>query len=85
MGSPTSYPPIPPGPVDRCPVLTDVGWSGHTVSAAANYDALLDAFHGVELGEYDETVVAWLAQWDWSTVTTICSLITRAREAGARR
>lgn len=33
---------------------------------------------GVELGEYDKRMVAWVAGWDWMTVATIASWIRRA-------
>ncbi|MFE7237197.1 hypothetical protein [Streptomyces sp. NPDC057580] len=33
---------------------------------------------GVELGEYDEVILRWLAGWEWSTVATVASWINRA-------
>lgn len=45
--------------------------------------ALHEALDGVEIGDYDRHVIAWLAGWDNGTVGTIASLIYRAREAGA--
>jgi hypothetical protein len=40
--------------------------------------ALLD----VELGPWDERIVAWLDGWDVSVVATVASLLRRAFEAG---
>lgn len=45
--------------------------------------ALLEALDGVEIGDHDMRIIEWLAGWEPSTVGTIASLITRAREAGA--
>jgi hypothetical protein len=42
---------------------------------------------GIELGEWDERIVAWLAGWDWSTVGTIASWLWRvgsSADAGSR-
>jgi len=36
----------------------------------------------MELGVYDRRIVAWLADWEPSTLTVIAGLITRAHEAG---
>ncbi|SBW29006.1 hypothetical protein FDG2_6312 [Candidatus Protofrankia californiensis] len=44
-------------------------------------DALYRSLAGVDLGDYDHTIIRWLAGWDTSTVTTIASLISRARRA----
>lgn len=38
------------------------------------------ALHGVTLGAYDERIIDWLSDCDDPTVTTIASLIIRARE-----
>lgn len=46
------------------------------------YAALLAPLGGIELGDYDDTILRWLAGWDWSTVATVVSLLHRARAAG---
>jgi hypothetical protein len=40
------------------------------------------ALSGVELGDWDRRIVEWLAGWEPSTVTVVCGLIRRARDAG---
>ncbi len=43
---------------------------------------LREALRGVELGAYDERIVAWMVQlFDDSTMRTVVSLIERARRA----
>ncbi len=48
--------------------------------ADANQAMLLDACNaaGVELGEFDARIVAWLAGWERSTVAVVAGLISRA-------
>lgn len=38
---------------------------------------------GVEMGEYDETIVVWLAHLDWSTVAPIAGWIRRSGRSTA--
>lgn len=63
---------IPTGPLDREPD----GYLPGTEREALLRRILADA--GVQLGRYDEAMVAWLADWDWSTFAAITSLIQRA-------
>jgi len=63
---------IPTGPIDAEPL----GVRSDTDQIAALVDVLTAA--GVELGDYDERIVAWLAGWEWGTVATIASWIKRA-------
>ncbi len=42
---------------------------------------LLAPLAGIELGVYDRRILDWLANWDWSTVGTVVSLLHRARAA----
>lgn len=54
-------------------------------TATAVLKAELDkALEGIELGAYDQRIVEWLAGWEAPTVTTVCSLLFRARAAGQR-
>lgn len=48
----------------------------------ANRAMLLDTLTaaGVELGDYDRTIVDWLAEWEPTTCAVIASLIARAAE-----
>jgi hypothetical protein len=44
-------------------------------------DAMREPFVGLELGSYDERMIAWLAGWDLPTVGTFASLLHRVRAA----
>lgn len=44
--------------------------------------ALTDA--GVELGEYDRRIAAWLAEWETETLQVVVGWLTRAHDAGRR-
>jgi cell division protein YceG involved in septum cleavage len=69
----TADPPhIPAGPIDTEPI----GFRPSREQEAILRDLLAAA--GVELGAYDERIAAWLAGWEWSTVTVIASWIQRA-------
>jgi hypothetical protein len=68
-------PPIPAGPIDTEPI----GFRPSREQEAILRDLLAAA--GVELGAYDERIVAWLAGWEWSTVAVIASWIVRAATA----
>lgn len=69
---------IPTGPIGREPMA-----SRHRTSQeqeAILRDALLAA--GVEVGEYDDRIVSWFAQFaDWSTFATMTSWVQRAGQA----
>jgi hypothetical protein len=63
---------IPTGPIDAAPWGVDIGdWP----------TALHAPLAGIELGAYDERILAWIAGWDTPTVVTIASLLHRARAA----
>ena len=53
--------------------------------AAEQKVILAEVLAGVELGAWDQRMVAWLAGWDAATVLTIASWIARAREMGPPR
>ena len=40
------------------------------------------ALGGIDLGQYDWRIIAWLAQWDDYTARLVVSLLVRARRAG---
>jgi hypothetical protein len=65
---------IPTGPLEREPLPEQF----RTDQEAVLRDVLAAA--GVELGAYDERIVQWLANWEWSTVATIASWVQRAAE-----
>ena len=44
-------------------------------------DALREPFAGIDLGTYDDRLIAWLAGWDLPTVGTFASLLHRVRAA----
>lgn len=58
------------------------GWS--ILRTPENYRLLTEACHdaGVELGAYDDGILAWLAQFEDSTCAVIAGLITRAHTSG---
>ena len=76
----TAEPPgIPDGPIDTPPH----GFVPDDEQLAILHDSLHAA--GVELGDYDQRIAVWLANWSWSTVAVIASWIQRAhnnREEG---
>lgn len=63
---------IPAGPIDHVPVA----FRPEADQIAALVDTLADA--GVDLGDHDHRIIAWLSGWEWSTVATIASWIKRA-------
>jgi hypothetical protein len=73
----TADPPnIPAGPIDTEPI----GFRPSREQEAILRDLLAAA--GVELGAYDERIVAWFADFaDWSTFAVIASWIQRAATA----
>lgn len=69
--------PIPAGPISYPGPL---GVPGEDRAREELLSVLADA--GVELGEYDARIAAWLAGWEWSTVATIAGWIKRANRPG---
>lgn len=67
---------VPAGPVEAAPLA---GYCRPEIRREA-FAAVLE---GVELGAYDERMIAWLADWDDPTCRTIASLTWRCRLAGA--
>jgi hypothetical protein len=47
------------------------------VPRVEQYRVLSECLAGIELGVWDERIVAWLAGWDWSAVGTIASWLRR--------
>lgn len=68
---------VPVGPVQVAP--------GGFVAMVEQRRILAGVLAGVELGEWDERIVDWLAGWDACTVLTVASWIVRARESGPLR
>jgi hypothetical protein len=50
-----------------------------------NVARLRHALGDLELGEYDEHILDWLATWEPSTAEVIATWIERARDEGPRR
>lgn len=78
-----------PGPLDVrpesvFPPYTDTRGPWMVDNEQDRADALAGALIGVELGNYDRMILAWLVGWDNSVVATVVSLIWRARLAAAR-
>jgi len=69
---------IPTGPIDREPL--DYPTDDYPATGAREAilrDNLREA--GVDMGEYDDRIVRWLAEFsDWGTFATITSWIQRA-------
>lgn len=64
---------VPRGPINEVPWGLDL---------ADCVDAMHEALTGIELGTYDERILAWIAEiCDTPTVATIASLLHRARAA----
>jgi hypothetical protein len=72
----TPHPYVPTGPVEAAPYL---GYCPPEV----RQEAFCAVLEGVELGAYDERMIAWLAGWDDPTCRTIASLMWRCRLAGS--
>lgn len=68
--------PIHSAPYDAIPLTPGES------SAPANEAALRDALAPLELGSYDERILAWLVTWESTTVAVICSWLHRVREVG---
>jgi hypothetical protein len=81
----------PLAPLDREPVsvhapfVSYLGGRYHHAPAEERRAALVSALEGVELGAYDQRIVAWLAGWDVPIVATVISLLLRVRKAAARQ
>jgi hypothetical protein len=58
------------------------GWS--ILSEAQLHNLLLDACEaaGVQLGDYDRRILAWLTHYEDATVAVVAGLIERAAAAG---
>ena len=67
-----NLPPIPTGPLEVAPP----GFQPAEAQAILLRQVLTEA--GVELGAYDERIVAWLATWSWSTVAPVLAWIKQA-------
>ncbi|MFF9310123.1 hypothetical protein ACF1BS_04345 [Streptomyces sp. NPDC014748] len=65
---------VPAGPVEKPPR----GFRISDEQAALLRDTLTAA--GIDLGEWENTVVTWLSMWEWATVATICSWVARAAQ-----
>lgn len=54
------------------------------LSATQRRDMLIRACRAarVETGEFDDRIIAWLAQWEDSTVVVVAGLVERAYRAG---
>lgn len=72
MTTPPADPPVY-GPIHTAPS----GFHPDT----EQYAALVAPLDGIELGDYDDRILRWLARWDWPTVATVASLLHRARAA----
>ena len=73
-------PGLPAGPIEMQP---SGRFQPHAVQQRLLLAALAEA--GVELGEYDRAIAAWLSRWDWTTVAVVASWVQRARVAGSGR
>jgi len=74
--------------LDRAPVSVRAPYDvrrPHTWDLEANrldyLAAVGEPFAGLDLGTYDDRMIAWLAGWDVSTVGTFVSLLHRVRAA----
>jgi hypothetical protein len=59
------------GPIDHAPWVCS--------PFCEKWEAIAQALVGVELGAWDERVVAWLAGWDSPTVVPVVSWLWRVR------
>ena len=64
-----------PGPLNSSPVGIDPAEARAMLAAAVL---------GMDLGEYDRRIIAWLSGWDQPTLASIASIIYRARQEGTR-
>jgi hypothetical protein len=74
--------------LDRAPVSVRAPYDvrrPHAWDLEANrldyLDALREPFAGLDLGKYDDRMIAWLAGWDVPTVGAFASLLHRVRAA----
>jgi hypothetical protein len=58
--------------------------AGGEASGNPNLTMIMDAVvaAGVELGAWDQRIVAWLSMYEQSTVAVVAGLISRAHDAG---
>jgi hypothetical protein len=68
---------VPAGPLESAP--------GGFVPEPERSVILAGVLAGIELGEWDRRVAAWLAGLDTATAVTVASWVARARAAGAAR
>lgn len=66
----------------RCSAYNTDGRDAGRRMTESNREQLAAALAGIELGAFDATIIEWLAAFEPSTVTVICGLIARARQAG---
>lgn len=75
---------IPMGPIETAPYkaipLPEPGGTRGALTELFRAE-LLAALDGIELGDYDRRIVDWMADWDGTTVATVCSWLVRARAA----
>jgi hypothetical protein len=75
---PTGSGPLTHGPYEHQPPETFIAPARRTAMLA-------QALRGVELGAWDQRILAWLAHWcDTPTFLAILGLVQRARQAGPR-
>ena len=72
--SPALLPPLA-GPLNDRPRVSDPADARAMLAAAVL---------GMDLGQYDRRIVAWLSGWDQPTVAAIASIIHRARQEDPR-
>ncbi len=73
---PTGSGPLTHGPYEHQPPETFIAPARRTAMLA-------QALRGVELGTWDQRILAWLAHWsDTPTFLAILGLVERARHAG---
>lgn len=71
---------IPVGPLSEAP-WGAIRYALTEHSIGVFQAAIRAALGDLELGAYDERIVAWLAGWDTPTVATVCSWLHRVRAA----
>jgi hypothetical protein len=58
------------------------GYADGMTMSAANMADLAAALTGIEIGDYDRQMLAWLSGFEPSMVAAFCGLISRVRAAG---
>lgn len=72
--TPALLPPLP-GPLAQAPRGLSLDQARAMLAAAVL---------GMDLGEYDRRILAWLSGWDQPTVAATASIIHRARQEDSR-